>query len=63
MSDTDKITSAKLDEEYTSTVGKFPDNIAIQKGATTQDLTRTKLEAFKVAFSFRHCITVQSNYM
>ena len=63
MSDTDKITSAKVDEEYTSTIGIFPDNIAIQKGATTQDLTRTKLEAFKVAFSFRHCITVQSNYM
>ena len=42
MSDTDKITSANVDEEYTSTVGIFPDNIAIQKGATTHDLTRTK---------------------
>ena len=63
MSDTDKITSAHVDEEYTSTIGIFPDNITIQKGATTHDLTRTKLEAFKVAFSFRRCITVQSNYM
>ena len=63
MSDTDKIISAQVDEENTNTVGIFPDNIAIQKGATTQDLTRTKLKAFKVAFSFRHCITVQSNYM
>ena len=63
MSDTDKITSANVDEEYTSTIGIFPDNIAIQKGVTTHDLTWTKLEAFKVAFSFRCCITVQSNYM
>ena len=63
MSDTDKITSANVDEEYTSTIGIFPDSIAIQKGATTHDLTQTKLEAFKVAFSFRRCITVQSNYM
>ena len=32
-------------------------------GATTQDLTRTNLEAFKVAFPFRLCITVQSKYV
>ena len=63
MSDADKKTSANMDEEYTSTVGNFPDSIGIRKGATTQGLTRTNLEAFKLAFSFRHCITVQSNYM
>ena len=63
MSDTDKKTSANMDEEYTNTVRNFPDTIGIQKGATTQGLTQTNLEAFKVAFSFRCCITVQSNYM
>ena len=30
MSDTDKKASDKWDEEYTSTVGKFPDSIGIQ---------------------------------
>ena len=63
MSDTDKKVSVNLDEEYNSTVGIFPDSIAIRKGATTQALTQTNLEPFKVAFSFRRCITVQSNYM
>ena len=36
MSDTDKKTSANMDEKYTSTVGNFPDSIGIWKGATTQ---------------------------
>ena len=63
MSDTDKKASGNMHEEYTSTVGIFPDSFAIRKGATTEALTRTHLEPFKVAFSFRRCITVQSNYM
>ena len=63
MSDTDKKTSDQWDEEYTSTVGKFSDSIGIRKGGTTQDLTWRNLEAFKVAFSFRHCITAQSKFI
>ena len=48
MSDTDKKLGKDREDEYTTSVGTFPDSIGIAKSATTEDLKRAKIEAFKV---------------
>ena len=50
MSDTDTKTTAEWDDEYTSSVGIFPDSLGIADGATTKELTLTKRQGFQVKF-------------